>query len=186
MVNGNGWFVMHKSFSLENFFGIDHKADFFWSALAGWFMKQYANSSGVEIATREKLAGHKAREVMVGECLQVEPAMTILELVREIASDCSWQFSPVISDHCITGLVTYNELNAVPIEKWSNITVGMVMIRIADVMPVTPNTDLCDVFRRMAELNKSYLPVNENGKFVGMVLREYIVRLIQKRAASAA
>lgn len=157
-------------------------ADGLWMAFIGWFIEQAAAQSMARVALEDMLVGHTAREAMMTDCPRVSPAMTLQKLVDDVVLHSGRRCFPVVGGERITGLITLNEVTAIPRDQWVGTSVGTAMIPFKDLKSVSPNTDLFEVFQQMAEANLNQLPVVENGQFVGMVGRDGVIAFLQARA----
>ena len=157
-------------------------ADGLWMAFIGWFIEQAAAQSMARVALEDMLAGHTAREAMMTDCPRVSPAMTLQKLVDEVVLHSGRRCFPVVGGERITGLITLNEVTAIPRDQWVGTSVGTAMIPFKDLKSVSPNTGLFEVFQQMAEANLNQLPVVENGQFVGMVGRDGVIAFLQAHA----
>ncbi|NIV28889.1 MAG: site-2 protease family protein, partial [Anaerolineae bacterium] len=54
-----------------------------WMAFIGWFLENAAGQSYRQVALRDRLAGHTAREAMMVDCPRVPPDLTLEELVHD-------------------------------------------------------------------------------------------------------
>ena len=157
-------------------------ADGLWMAFIGWFIEQAAAQSIAHVALEDMLAGHTAREAMMTDCPQVSPVMSLQKLVDDVVLHSGRRCFPVVGGERITGLITLNEVAAIPRDQWASTTVGTAMIPLKDLKSVSPNTKLFEVFQQMAGANVNQLPVVENGQFVGMVGRDSVIAFLQARA----
>ncbi|MBI3361126.1 MAG: site-2 protease family protein [Chloroflexi bacterium] len=158
-------------------------ADALWIAFVGWFIEQAASQSVARVALQDTLAGHTAREAMMTDCPRVGPAMTIQKLVDEVVLASGRRCFPVVGGNRVTGLITLNEIRAVPREEWATTTVGTAMIPLKELKSVSPEAGLIEVFEQMTEADVNQIPVVENGQLVGMVARDNILAFLQARAA---
>ena len=153
-----------------------------WIAFVGWFIEQAATQSVARVALKDTLAGHAAREAMMSDCPHVPPVMTIRKLVDDVLLPSGRRCFPVVGGARVTGLITLNEIRAVPQDRWATTTVGTAMIPLKELKAVSPDTGLFDVFERLTQADLNQLPVMENGQLVGMIARDNILAFLQARA----
>jgi len=138
--------------------------------------------SMARVALRDTLAGHTAREAMMTDCPRVGPALSIQKLVDEVVLTSGRRCFPVIGGSRVTGLITLNEVRAVPRAEWATTTVSAVMIPLKELKSVSPDTGLFEVFEKMTEADVNQIPVVEDGQLVGLVARNNILTFLQARA----
>jgi CBS domain-containing protein len=80
------------------------------------------------------------------------------------------------------GMITPNEIAAVPRARWPYTTVADVMRPLDQVRTVGPNTPISDVLELMASQDLNQLPVIINGALAGVISRAHVLQLIQTRA----
>ena len=88
---------------------------------------------------------------------------------------------PVESQDHLLGLVTLEDIRHIPREQWPVTPVEKAMVSFDRLHAVSPDDDLRNVLRVMAEQDVNQVPVVEDGRLVGMIARSDILRLIQTR-----
>jgi CBS domain-containing protein len=81
------------------------------------------------------------------------------------------------------GIITLSDTLSVPRDEWSHTSVQAVMRRADQIYSVSPDTELEDALRLMDEKNIAQVPVMLDGRVLGMIGRDHLIRLIINRAA---
>ena len=84
---------------------------------------------------------------------------------------------PVVSDQRLEGFVTLTDLQRVPEPERDIVTVGQVMAR--KLYVIAPEEEASMAMKMMNEMGIQRLPVMDNGRLVGIVSREDLVRAIE-------
>src|SRR5262249_52316582 len=88
---------------------------------------------------------------------------------------------PVVRDGRFVGLVTIGDIRHVPREQWDEVPVGRVMIPPDRLHMVRPDQRVSDVLGLMTGADVNQLPVLEDGRLVGMLSRESVMRYLDIR-----
>lgn len=149
-----------------------------WTAFIGWFLSSAAEASRREVATQESFRGVRVAEVMDTEPCTVPPTITVAEMVHEYVFHRGHRALPVLEDGRLVGIATTVDVRKVPPERWAETEVREIMTR-QPLYTVTPDDDLAQAVRTMAEHDVNQLPVVQDGRLVGMLSRAHIVRFVQ-------
>ncbi len=152
-----------------------------WLALIGWFLENAAVGSYRQVALQEVLQGHIAREIMTPDCPVVPPELTIQQLVNQHILVSGIRCFPVVAGDRVVGLVTLNNVKAVPPERWASQTVREVMTPLDSLKSVTVDEDLSTILQIMTEEDVNQVPVVEGGNIVGMIARDSLISFISVR-----
>jgi CBS domain-containing protein len=87
----------------------------------------------------------------------------------------------VILDDQLAGLITLGDIRHVPREQWGQVPVSHVMIPLDRLHVVSPQQNLNDVLPLMVSRDVNQLPVMENGRLVGVLSRDAIMRYLEVR-----
>jgi Zn-dependent protease len=157
-------------------------ADGLWIASIGWFLENAATASYRQMAFRDMLAGHTAREVMMTDCPRIAPDLPLDVVAERIVLPSGRRCFPVAEDDRMLGLLTLHCIKRVPREEWSTTRVEQVMISRDDLKTVRPDEELAVVFERMTSEDVNQFPVMENGRLLGMVARNNVLAFLRARA----
>ncbi len=81
----------------------------------------------------------------------------------------------------LAGLITPSDIRHVPREQWAQVPVGHAMIPLERLHVISPQQSLNDVLPLMAGRDVNQLPVVQNGRLVGILGRDAIVRFLEVR-----
>lgn len=146
-----------------------------WIAFIGWFLSSAASSSGQQATLEALLQGHVAREVIMPDCPQTQPWLTLEQLVNQTILISGRRCFPVVEESRLTGLITLHQIKEVPRERWPFTRVDQVMIPLDRLHTTRPQEALLTVIQQMGSAGVNQLPVMEEGRFVGMVTRENLL-----------
>ena len=148
-----------------------------WLAFIGWFLANAAAGSYRQLALQQVLKGHLASEIMTRDCPTVTSDITIEQLVNKhilsFAHHCL-----VVSDSRPLGLVTLQNIKAVPHSQRASKAVKEVMTPFEELRWVRPDADLSDVLKILTEQDINQLPVVEDSHIVGVVARDNLLSFI--------
>jgi Zn-dependent protease len=153
----------------------------FWIAFIGWFLENAAASSYRQVALNEIMQGHTAGEVLTRDCTIVPPDITVQQLVNEQILTGGRRCFPVAADNKALGLITLNDVRAIPRNLWDTKMVSDAMIPAEKMVAVGPNEDLVKVFQLLTEKDINQVPVVEDGKIVGMIGRDALLAFVRVR-----
>ena len=138
----------------------------------------YVGASEEEKATEiiVSLEGIKVSDIMSAQVRTIGPDMTLREL-KELMFREKHRGYPVMSGDEMLGIVTLTDLQSVPDEQLDHITVEKVMAR--KLYVIAPVEEASTAMKMMNDMQIRRLPVMDNGKLVGIVSREDLVRALE-------
>lgn len=153
-----------------------------WIALIGWFLENAARQTGAQVGAAALLRGVTIGQAMTRECPRVPGDMSLERLVHDEVLAAGRRCFFVVDADRLRGVLTLGDVKAIPRERWSVTPVEQAMTPLAKLASVTPRDDLLVALRTMDETGVGQLPVVEDGKLVGAVGREQVLRYIAARA----
>jgi Zn-dependent protease len=147
-----------------------------WLALIGWFLNNAAIMSYRELLVRESLAHVPVAQVMQTQFTRIDPQMRISTLVEEQLMSSGQRSFPVEQDGVLVGLVSLADLRKRPRAAWTGSTVAEIMTPAKALECLTPQQDAMEALSLVAQKNLNQLPVLDDGKLVGLVRREDILK----------
>ena len=138
----------------------------------------YVGASEEEKATEiiVSLEGIKVRDIMSAQVRTIGPDMTLREL-KELMFREKHRGYPVMSGDEMLGIVTLTDLQSVPDEQLDHITAEKVMAR--KLYVIAPLEEASTAMKMMNDMQIRRLPVMDNGRLVGIVSREDLVRALE-------
>ncbi|MDO8567248.1 MAG: site-2 protease family protein [Dehalococcoidales bacterium] len=149
-----------------------------WFALIGWFLENAAVGSYRQLVIQDILKGHLASEIMSRDCMMIQPTMTIEKLVNEQILTSGRRCFPVASDGRVEGIMSLNNVRAIPRALWPTKLVRDAMTPLDKLKSVRPDEDLNEVLQVLAENDINQVPVVQDNNIVGMVARDNIINFI--------
>ncbi len=149
-----------------------------WFVFVGFYLEGVARQSWQQIKVLEFLRGYKAADVMSREYVAVSSQVTLGQVAREHLSDIQNVFLFVTENERVVGLLSYEQLRAVPRARWETVTVGEAMTPSSQATVVGPEVDVAAILQNMEGETLRHMPVVEGGRLVGLVSRDALMRLL--------
>ncbi|MCS7115357.1 MAG: site-2 protease family protein [Nitrososphaerota archaeon] len=150
-----------------------------WFILIGWFLKSGAESSYRHAIVSEALADVLVRDIMTREVHTVNSDLPIRDVVETHFTRYKHGGFPVVKDSELLGLITLEDVKKVPKEKWHETKVADIMTPCEKLKCASPDETAVDALLEMSKYNVGRLPVQENGKLVGIITRSDIIHAIR-------
>lgn len=152
-----------------------------WIVLIGWFLDSAAAQSWRDIALRDLLAGYTVRDVLMTDCPHIPLDATLDAVVDQQVLPSGRRCFPVVEGGALRGLLTLHRIKEVARERWASTRAGDAMIPREELKTVHPEDSLSAVLDRMTTEDVNQFPVMDDGRLVGMVARDGLLRFIQLR-----
>lgn len=149
-----------------------------WTAFIGWFLLIAAQTSRTQVVLQSALQGVSVAQVMNPQPVTVPANISLQKLVDEYFLPHSIHAAPVTQGDYLVGLISLPDIGRVERERWSYTPVGHVMRLSEQTYSITPEQPLQDVFREMVARNINQVPVAQDGRLVGLLSRESIMRYL--------
>jgi CBS domain-containing protein len=156
-----------------------------WLGFLGWFLVQAAEMEWQRTAVARAIAGVKASEVMSRDCPSVPGETSLAEFVEHFLLRNGRRCYVVGESEAPRGIITLSDALSVPRDEWSQTSVQAAMRRADQIYSVSPDAELEDALRLMDEKNVAQVPVMLDGRLLGIIGRDHLIRLIINRAALA-
>lgn len=150
-----------------------------WFILIGWFLKSGAESSYRQTIINETLAGVSIRDIMTRNVHTVDANASAKDVVETHFLQYKHGGFPVEKDSRLLGLITLQDIRKIPREKWQETKVGEIMTPCEKLKCASPDELAVDALMKMSKQDVGRLPVQENGKLVGIVTRSDILHAIR-------
>jgi len=150
-----------------------------WLVLIGMFMRQSAAGSFQAVVISESLTGVQIRQVMKDNLVWVDWLTPIEELVNNYIYKYQFTSFPVFNRDELLGMVSSENVKAVPKELWMFKQVRDIMTPIEQVPHLGPSDDAIEAFKRMVTEDLPGMPVIDGGKLVGTVSRRDLMDLFK-------
>jgi Zn-dependent protease/CBS domain-containing protein len=156
-----------------------------WLGFLGWFLVNAAEMEWQRIAVGRAIAGVTASEVMSRDCPFVPADASLAEFVEQFLLRSGRRCYVVGESEAPRGIITISDVLAVPRDQWSHTSVQAAMRRADQLYSVSPDAQLEDTLRLMDEKNVAQVPVMLDGRLLGLIGRDRLIRLILNRTALA-
>ena len=156
--------------------------DGLWITFIGWFLNNAAESSYRQALLRDRLVGVTARDVMDQECPTVSGDLLLDRLVDDHILNTGRRCFFVTQDGELQGLITLHNVRNTPRNRWNVVTVRQAMTPVDALFWAGPDEDVWTLLQRMDEADVNQVPVMDDGRLVGMITREHLLRHVRIRS----
>jgi CBS domain-containing protein len=150
-----------------------------WLMFIGAFLFGAAWSTRKQVALRMALAGTLVRDVMVRAVVTIPSHVSLQSAVDEFFVAYGYGGFPVSADGRVIGIVTVEDIQAVPQGLWSWRSVEDVMRPATDELFLTPDASMMQAMERMVRTGYDRLVVIDAGRPVGLVTRSAVAQFLQ-------
>ncbi|MBI4499478.1 MAG: site-2 protease family protein [Chloroflexi bacterium] len=157
-----------------------------WLVFVGWFLERAAERSYRQELVREALQGYSVRNLMSTDLPTVPQDLTLRSLVDQHLTPGGPLAYLVVEGTQLRGTISVRELRRVAKSRWEQLTVGETMTPLAQVPQISPDADVLAILERMDEAGAEAVPVVEDGRVVGILGRDVLVSVAQRRNGLAA
>jgi Zn-dependent protease len=152
-----------------------------WLAFIGLFLVDAARSAVFETTVMESLRGVRVGDVMSRDCTTVERGTAIADVAEDVLRTGKRCFF-VMDDGQVAGMVTPQELRAVPRDRWNATPAVEAMKPVERLHRIDADAPVTQALDAIAQEDVNQLPVLEHGRIRGVISRDQILRLVAARA----
>jgi CBS domain-containing protein len=152
-----------------------------WIALIGWFLNNAAIASYQRVVLQTTLGDVLVTEVMLWNTVPVAPDLPVQTFVDELLLRTNQRAFPVIEEGRLQGLVCLEDVRRLDPEKRKVWHVNDIMTAVDRLHTVTPSQRVTNALQLLAEHKVNQVPVVDQGRFVGMVTREGVLKWLSLR-----
>jgi len=153
-----------------------------WLAFIGWFLQSTASMSYRQAQWREALSGLTASQMMTSDYITVPPGTTVNQLVQEHVLPKGHHLFLITEGERLKGMLTLQNIKSVPQPKWATTQVEKIMVPAERLKAVSPDQDGLSVVEQMEENELNQMPVASEGRIIGLVTRDNLLRFLRTRA----
>ena len=150
-----------------------------WMIFTGWFIQSASSVTPKIVPERRVVTGRKVREAMSEGVRSVSPGTSIQSLVEDHAAAHFERAYLVMLGDTLQGLVTLTDVARAPAELRPTRWVSEIMTRAPDLITIEPDAPLEDGLDILATRDVKQIVVMEDGKPVGLLSRESVVRVLE-------
>ena len=172
-----GWLLI--AYGVVTIFATGGLINGVWTAFIGWFLNNAAESTRREQTLRETLTGVIASTLMDTPPVVVPPDLSVQDFVLEYVMRQRVRAAPVVdASGRVLGIVSVTDARHISQQAWPTTRVDQVMTQ-APITTVGPSDEVGGAIGTMAEKGLHQLPVVQDGRVLGMLNREHVLRWIQ-------
>lgn len=157
-----------------------------WLMFIGWFLHSAALAGYGELVVRETLEAVPVARIMQTRLTCVDPDVTVQRLAEEQMMASGQRVLPVEREGRFLGLVSLSDLQKSEPRAWSRMSAAEIMTPVERLAWVTPSADAGEALAELARRNVNQLPVLDNGRLVGLLRREDVLKWLALHKVGAA
>lgn len=154
-----------------------------WLGFIGWFMLSAAQAVRARATLEATFGDATVEQVMNRQPMTVPANISVQRLVDDFFLPQGLRSALVLQGDQLAGLVTLSDIRHVAREQWGQTPVGLIMIPAERLHTVAPTQKLRDALPLMTAQDINQLPVVQDGRLVGVINRDAIMRSLQLRNA---
>lgn len=153
-----------------------------WLAFIGLFLSYMATASYRQAQWQAALQGVRAADVMTTTCPAISPDMTVSRLVQDYIYLSGHRCFMVTDGGGLRGILTLRDIRSVEQKSWDTTSAGDIMTPAERLKVARPEEEVLGVLEQMEEYGISQMPVVSEGRIIGLVTRDDIIRLFYARS----
>ncbi len=152
-----------------------------WFIAIGWFLQNAAQQSMQQFQMQQQF-----QDVPIGTLMRPNPPtvnddVSIEDLVEFHILGQNTRGVPVIRNGMLEGIITLSDIKSTPRSEWIHLTVADRMTPRERLITATPSTSLDVALQAMSDKDIHQIPVVSDGRLVGLLTRNDVIRYIQMR-----
>lgn len=152
-----------------------------WLVLIGWFLFKSATDNYQGTMLLQLLDGLRARDVLRPDPPTVDEATSAQALAEEMVLSPGRDLRVVTRHGEVVGLVGHRELRKAGAGRLRVVSVGRVMQPLEASQALTPDVTAAQTLQLLAEGRFEALPVLQDGRLLGLVYRDDLLRVMELR-----
>jgi Zn-dependent protease/predicted transcriptional regulator len=157
-----------------------------WLMFIGWFLHGAALASHGELVVKETLEAVPVARIMQTQLTRIDPALTVQRLAEEHMMASGQRVLPVERDGRFLGLVSLSDVQKSEQRAWSRMSAAEIMTPVERLACVSPGADAAGALAELARRDVNQLPVLDDGRLVGLLRREDVIKWLALHKARAA
>jgi Zn-dependent protease/CBS domain-containing protein len=152
-----------------------------WLIFIGWFLQNAASASYRQAQWQEALRGVIASQVMTPYYMTVPPNITLTQLVQGYVLPTGQRFFLIADERGFKGILTLRNIKSVSQPSWGTTRVEKIMVPADQLKVARPEQDALSVMEQMNENDINQMPVVHEGRVVGLITRDNLIRALRTR-----
>lgn len=152
-----------------------------WLVFIGWFLQGAASMSYRQAQWREALRDITVSQMMTSDYIAIPPNITVSQLVQEYVMPRGRHLFLVTKGERLKGILTLQNIKSVPQSKWDTTQIEQIMVPAEKLKVASPDQDALSVVEQMDESEINQMPVASEGKVIGVVSRDSLMRFLRTR-----
>ena len=150
-----------------------------WSIFIGWFLYNAATSSYRHLLVKDALREVRVEDLMITNFDTVPPDLSIQRLVDDYILYHQDRGFLVVEAGLVQGIVCLHDIKKVPRQRWSNTTIGEIMIPKDQLEKVSSGDDAGVALGKLSAKNIHQIPVVQENRVRGILRRNDILNYLQ-------
>jgi Zn-dependent protease len=156
--------------------------DGLWLVFIGTFLNNAASSSVTISNLQESLQGVTVGDVLPRKTMQVPRLTTLQRLVDEHILSGGQPYVFVGEGGDLQGVLTLQDISALPTRKWPFTTAAEVMKPVSNIMSVSAQDELWQTLQLMERKGIPRVAVEANGEVIGVLTQDQIQQFLMMRS----
>jgi len=152
-----------------------------WLVFIGWFLQGTASISYRQAQWHEALRGVIASQVMTSHYTTVPPNIALTQLVQGYVLPTGQRFFLVADEDRFKGILTLQNIKSVSQSNWDMTPVDKIMVPADQLKVARPEQDVLSVMEQMNENDINQMPVVHEGRVIGLITRDNLIRALRTR-----
>jgi Zn-dependent protease/CBS domain-containing protein len=152
-----------------------------WLAFIGWFLNNAAEASYQQLLLRRALTGIPVSDVLADDVPAIDADAAVPEFVDAYLLRYDHTVYPVMRNGELAGVVSVDDVKKLDRDLWPATAVGAIAQPVTSERIIDADEDAWDALTRMMEQGAPMLLVMRNGRLAGIVSRDCIARLVQRK-----
>jgi Zn-dependent protease/predicted transcriptional regulator len=152
-----------------------------WYILLGWFLMDASAGAYKRVRLDDTLGGLTVRDAMLREVATLPAHISLEEAAHEHFLHTGYGGYPVVRGDTVVGLLCLRDILRRPPGERTSTSVQSAMAPLEDGIVISPEAPLLAAMVKMAEAGTGRLLAMENGRLVGLLTMNAIVRHVRVR-----
>jgi Zn-dependent protease/CBS domain-containing protein len=153
-----------------------------WLAFIGWFLSNAATQSYQRVVVEDILNDVSVSRMMRTDPPIVPESISLNDFVEQHVMRSDDHGFPVVENDQLRGIITLDDLRAVPRNDWTRTRVAQAMTPADKLLTIGPDDCASEALEKLTHQDVNQLPVVDRERLVGVVRRRDITRWLHVHA----